>query len=110
MSFSCVKEFDDALKEITQKRGVIYGHPLDDFAAVAGMSLFIDDCPDPEVRHALRMILVKVARLATSPGHMDSVVDIAGYARTIAMIHDERRRRLITKEDHHDEDAGTTLP
>jgi hypothetical protein len=39
------------------------------------------------------MIGVKMARLCTTPDHLDSLIDIAGYARTIAMIHDERDRR-----------------
>jgi len=35
------------------------------------------------------MILTKVARLVETPAHMDSVLDIAGYARTITMILDK---------------------
>lgn len=39
---------------------------------------------------AMMMIETKLARLAHSPDHMDSVVDIAGYAACLA--------ELITKE------------
>lgn len=32
------------------------------------------------------MIQVKIARLLNTPDHLDSVVDIAGYANTYALI------------------------
>ena len=35
------------------------------------------------------MIAVKMSRLCNSPKHIDSIIDIAGYARTIAMILDK---------------------
>ena len=82
--------FDQASLSVTQERGKIYGHPADDFKKVALMAMQIEECTDLLVRHALYMILVKIARLVQSPGHIDSVVDIAGYARTIAMIQDKR--------------------
>ncbi len=84
------EDFDAAAAKITGKRGAVYGHPADDFARVAAMAEGIKDCRDPLVRHALYMILVKVSRLAERPDHVDSMVDIAGYARTIAMIADRR--------------------
>jgi hypothetical protein len=86
-------EFDETLSLVTTERGSIYGHPLDDFGMVAKMKAAIAHCPDREVRHALGMILTKVARLCTTPDHVDSLIDIAGYARAITMIHDERRER-----------------
>jgi len=42
---------------------------------------------------AMMMIETKLARLAHSPDHEDSVVDIAGYAACLA--------ELITKEKEH---------
>ncbi len=87
------RRFDASIKTITQERGADYGHPLDDFARAALISRAVQDCPDAEVRHALTMIGVKIARLCTTPNHLDSCVDIAGYARTIMMIADERKIR-----------------
>ena len=87
---SAVEQFDAAVSSVTQDRGKIYGHPADDFARVDRMAEGIKDCHDPRVRHALYMILVKVARLAQTPNHVDSMIDIAGYARTIAMIIDRQ--------------------
>tara|TARA_R110000803_G_scaffold184221_1_gene246572 strand:- start:233 stop:526 length:294 start_codon:yes stop_codon:yes gene_type:complete len=86
-------EFDFFIKEITQKRGAIYGHPLDDFAIAQMIKDAVCSCPNTEVRHALEMIGVKMARLCTTPSHTDSVIDIAGYARTIVLILDEKERR-----------------
>ena len=84
--------FDHAIQTVTQERGEAYGHPLDDFKRVATMKTVIDQCPDDEVRHALVMIAVKIGRLVETPDHLDSVIDIAGYARTIAMVLDEKQR------------------
>ena len=39
------------------------------------------------------MILDKVARLTNNPEHLDSWIDIAGYARCAVMIMDEREQR-----------------
>ena len=91
---SACETFDAALRgaALTTERGATYGHPLDNFRRIAALHEVIRECPDPEVRHALEQIAVKIARLVQTPMHVDSVVDIAGYARTIAMIYDERER------------------
>jgi hypothetical protein len=77
------------MRNVTEERMAEYGHPASTFADIASMKAFIAHCPQPAVRHALEMILVKVSRLANDPRHEDSVGDIAGYARTIAMILDK---------------------
>jgi len=87
------QQFDDTIETLTDERGAHYGHPLDDFARNTVVDDALAQCKDPQVRHALRMVWVKVCRLIETPDHADSVADIAGYARTIAMIHDERKRR-----------------
>jgi len=95
---SPLEQFDAATKTVTQERGAVYGHPADDFARVAHMAQMIEDCADPRIRHALYMVLVKVARLVTTPNHVDSAVDIAGYARTLAMVqawNAERRAEAV---------------
>jgi hypothetical protein len=38
-------------------------------------------------------VLQKVARLANTPDHRDSLVDIAGYAGNVEMVQQERARR-----------------
>lgn len=86
-----VEHFDSALRRLTQDRGAIYGHPADDFRRAQALQAVIAECPHPLVRHALNMIAVKIARLIQTPDHQDSIEDIAGYARTIAMILDRER-------------------
>lgn len=88
--------FDKAMQSVTQERGKDYGHPSDDFARAEDLKKVIRVCPNPLVRHALEMICVKMARLVGSPNHLDSVVDIAGYARCIAMILDRPEPGGIT--------------
>ena len=83
--------FDAAISNVTQERVEAYGHPADDFARVAALKDVLEACPDPLLRHAMEMIAVKLARLCHTPDHLDSWVDIAGYARTAAMILDRRR-------------------
>lgn len=79
-------EFDAALQTITQRRGATYGHPSVDFANVAALKSHLPPYGDTRLRHIAEMICVKLARLSHDPTHVDSLVDIAGYARTWAMI------------------------
>jgi hypothetical protein len=96
---STTRDFDTALEELITARGKTYGHPLDTFGRIAKFAEVIQLCPDPEIRHALHMISVKIARLVTTPSHFDSILDIAGYARTMVMILDERERRNLKETE-----------
>lgn len=87
-----LEQFDAAIQTVTQQRGEVYGHPAVDFDRVARLKAVVAECADAPVRHALEMICVKVARLIETPSHNDSAIDIAGYARTIAMIWDKREK------------------
>ena len=88
-----VDDFDNALATVTQERGEVYGGVLGNFERSARGAEMISACGDPAVRHALTMIWVKICRLIETPDHMDSAIDIAGYARTICMALDERKAR-----------------
>ena len=94
MGNEATEEFDRSIGSVNNSRSSIYGHPLSEFTRAAQIRDAVSDCPDPAIRNALEMIGVKMARLCTTPDHLDSIIDIAGYARTIAMILDKR------KEDH----------
>lgn len=80
-----VAQFDAEIATVTQRRGAVYGHPRVDFDRAARLKAVVAECADPVARHALEMIAVKMARLITTPDHLDSWVDIAGYARTGVM-------------------------
>lgn len=80
-------------KKLTEERGSVYGHPLDDFGRAARLKAVVALIPDPELRHAAEMICMKLARLCNSPEHLDSWDDIAGYARCGRMVIEERERR-----------------
>ena len=86
-----VEVFDTALLMVTQDRGEIYGDPKESFGKVSLMKVALADCPNAAIRHALEMICLKVVRISQSPDSrsMDSIIDVAGYARTIAMILDK---------------------
>lgn len=88
---SAIDEFDKSLLSISKARGDVYGDPVINFSLIDQIKQAVLGCKDPLIRHALEMIAVKMARLVQNPEHLDSVIDIAGYARTIAMIIDHRR-------------------
>jgi len=82
---------EEANKLVGGDRQKVYSHPKHDFKLVTDMAapMLASDKLSPEQKHALYMILVKVARLCSTPDHHDSIVDIAGYAQTYAMLSDE---------------------
>lgn len=93
---SLVKKFQEDIEIITRQRGAVYGHPLVNFERIAHLKAGVSGCKDPVVRHALEMVCVNVARLVETPDHYDSLLDIAGYVKTILMILDEREKRRGT--------------
>lgn len=86
-------EFDKSVAVITQIRGADYGPPRQDFeraqrifdAIIDGMGSDVD----PAVRHVFYMLSVKIARLRISPTHLDSWIDLAGYARCGVSVTDD---------------------
>jgi 23S rRNA maturation-related 3'-5' exoribonuclease YhaM len=79
---------DEAASLVDGDRGDAYGHPAIDFDKVtaAAQALGIDPAVEGALHHALYMILVKISRLTETPKHRDSIVDIAGYARTYEKV------------------------
>lgn len=85
---------EEAKKLTTIDRQAVYGHPIEDFSKVAALvEPIIKSDIDPRLKHALYMIQVKIARLLKTPHHIDSVVDIAGYANTYGMILEKLNER-----------------
>lgn len=88
VTVSATSTFDAAATTLVDGRGSVYGHPYASFARMATMKSVVADCPDPRLRHVLDMIVVKMGRIIETPDHVDSWVDIAGYARTACMVID----------------------
>lgn len=91
----------EAYRLVHGNRGDDYGHPFDDFGRTAGMlnSLLKHKLASPLAQEdiAMMMIAVKLSRLANTPDHRDSVVDLGGYAETYWMVR-ERRREIDERE------------
>ena len=70
----------EAEKIVNNDRQNNYGTPEDNFGCIANYwSVFLGRTITP-ADVATMMILVKAARLKTSPRHGDNWIDIAGYA------------------------------
>lgn len=73
-------------------RGLNYGSPEDNFQRIANLweaFLFTEHGYKISISPAdvaMLMILMKVARLIHQPAHLDSVVDLAGYAACLGNI------------------------
>lgn len=91
----------EADKLTSGERRQAYGHPLDDYSCTADLFTALLHRAGKLKEHekiepalaALLMIAVKMSRLSGQPDHRDSIIDIAGYARCIELIHEEYNRR-----------------
>lgn len=71
---------DAAGKAVLTDRAREYGHPEDSFALIAALWSRYTGLDISTADVAAMMILLKLARVEGNPRHMDSWVDIAGYA------------------------------
>mgnify|MGYP003381888605 CR=1 FL=1 len=85
-----LQQFDEAYSKVTLDRRDIYGAPEDTYRRVATLRAIVDECADPQIREILGMVVTKVARLVQTPDHLDSWVDVAGYARCGVMLLNDR--------------------
>lgn len=77
--------FTEAAEAI--QRGIAtYGHPQENFDRIACMWSVILDKGITTQQVAQCMVAFKLCRLVGDPTHRDSIVDIAGYARTMEML------------------------
>lgn len=70
----------NAAKAATTARGEAYGDATSNFTRIATLWSVILGAEVTVTQVAAMMIALKLARLAHTPGHTDSWVDIAGYA------------------------------
>ena len=92
---------EEAAELTSGARQDVYGHPLENYQALADVFNvllsrmgFFNDGPGAtpgltaeEVQ--VLMLGVKLVRLAKDPTHRDTIVDVAGYARTLEMTLDK---------------------
>lgn len=71
---------DAAGKAVLTDRAREYGHPEDCFGLIAALWSRYTGCDISTADVAAMMILLKLARVEGNPRHMDSWIDIAGYA------------------------------
>lgn len=90
---SRVALFDERAESITHNRLDDYGNPLVSFNRIALLwsSLLGTKVTPQQVAHM--MILLKLSRLQHTPDHLDSLVDVVGYARCAVMCGPEFEER-----------------
>ena len=75
----------DKMKEVLDSRGDDYGSPRHNHQIACDLiNAYLKEHPNKDNLQPedsmIMMILIKVARLVSTPQHIDSIMDIAGYA------------------------------
>ena len=83
---------EEASRLVHGDRGQDYGHPIEYFTVAADMWAAILGVPVTAEQFGLCMCAMKIARQCTRP-KIDNLVDLAGYAETVNMVIEERKRR-----------------
>ena len=71
---------------VVANRRDIYGDPVTSMTAVARRWSITLDQPITPAQVALCLIDLKLARLAHQPDHLDSMIDVAGYAAVLLEV------------------------
>jgi hypothetical protein len=72
--------------KVLEERRDDYGDPVEQFRAIADRWSITLGTPITPSQVALCMIDLKLARLAYDPGHVDSIVDVIGYAALLREV------------------------
>lgn len=94
---SNIEKFDGVLNVVNKERMLDYGHPADDFEKVAKLKAALPNFDDPRIRHIAEVICIKLARLSNNQFHLDSWIDIAGYARCAVLIMDREQENQYAR-------------
>lgn len=89
-----------AFKATRGDRQDVYGHPKQDFDRIAKMWSAMKGVKFTAEEVAAFQVAVKLSRLSHSPGHADSMLDIAGYADCMY--------RCVYDDDTEGSDWGAT--
>ena len=72
--------------KVLEERREDYGDPADQFKTIAARWSITLDMPVTPAQVALCMIDLKLTRLTHDPRHVDSVVDVIGYAALLREV------------------------
>jgi hypothetical protein len=81
-----IARFDEQAESITHDRQADYGDPRVSFDRIALMWSAITGADITAAQVAHMMIALKLSRLQHQPNHLDSLVDIVGYARCAVLV------------------------
>lgn len=84
-------EWFEEIAFILAERGRNYGHPYPNHKRIAELWSAYLEHPITPFQASICMLLCKISRIVETPGHADSLRDVAGYAR-VATIIDEVMR------------------
>ena len=71
---------------VIEHRERIYGPPAESFDAIAARWSLVLGIDVSAAQVALCLIDLKLARLTRDPSHLDSIVDVAGYAACLREV------------------------
>jgi hypothetical protein len=71
---------------VIEHRERSYGPPSESFEAIAARWSLVLGIPVTPAQVALCLIDLKLARLSRDPAHLDSIVDVAGYAACLREV------------------------
>ena len=77
---------EEAATIVGGSRKEIYGPPESEFPRMAKMWSLVLGTEITAKQVCSCMIAMKLMRISVSPGHRDSLVDIAGFARILEML------------------------
>lgn len=71
---------------VIEHRERSYGPPAESFEVIAARWSLVLGAPVTPAQVALCLIDLKLARLSRDPTHLDSIVDVAGYAACLREV------------------------
>ena len=80
--------FFAAATKLIHERGTVYGHPIHNMERISKLVSSYIDYPLMPHDICIINILQKISRLQESPGHLDSLVDIAAYTALYKTVYD----------------------